>query len=321
MLSVKNLKVSFNIKGKELKAVRGLSFNLEENEILGIVGESGSGKSVSVMSILRLLDKNSSISGSIVLNGIDVLKLKKRELPKYRRENFGFIFQEPSSSFDPIYSIGKCFDETLKTAFPKMSKSERREKAIKTLKEVYIPNPEERLKNFPHQFSGGMLQRIMIALALCTDPKILIADEPTTALDVTIQAQIIKLILEIKKKRKLSVIFISHDIELTTNIADRIIVMYGGLEMESGLAKETIKTPLSPYTNELLKAIPKKNSHYTKSKLHTIEGEIIDPIKPPKGCPFNPRCKYSMPECSFEVPKIKKGEHNYRCILKNGVLS
>lgn len=214
------------------------------------------------------------------------------------------IFQEPSRSFDPIYSIGKTFEETFRAKEPALPRAEARRRATRLLGEVHIPRAEERLANFPHQFSGGMLQRIMIALALANDPDILIADEPTTALDVTIQAQIVGLLEELKRRRGLSLIFISHDLRLVSRIADRILVMYGGLVFEFGETEEVLERPRSPYTRSLLDSVPEWGSHYAAKRLATIPGSVPDPVRPEPGCPFAPRCPLAQEACGEGVPPL-----------------
>jgi oligopeptide/dipeptide ABC transporter ATP-binding protein len=315
LYEIKNLKVSFNTGGGILHAVRDVSFSLQEGEILGIVGESGSGKSVTAMSLIGLLPGNATVEGEILYEGKPVLSFTKNELRSFRGKNAGIIFQEPGRSFDPIYSIGKSIREAVLTHNPKMPENEIYRKSIDILKEVNVPNPEERLKNFPHQFSGGLLQRIMIAISLVSDPKVLIADEPTTALDVTIQAQIVDLLLKLKKTRKLSIIFISHNLSLIGSISNRIMVMYGGMMMETGLTNEVLKTPFHPYTKALLDSLPVFGEHYTEYELRTIQGTIPDPLKPEPGCPFAPRCSYVKPECIEKIPDIVFDTHHFRCII------
>ena len=314
-IEIKELKVDFLFGKKVLQAVRGVDFELNRGELLAIVGESGSGKSVTAMSLLQLNGKNSVSYGDVLFEGKCVFNLTKKNLIEYRKNNFGVIFQEPGSSFDPIYTIGKCFYETFRVSNSKIKKSESDKRAIKLLSEVHISNPESRLNNYPHQFSGGMLQRVMIALSLANNPKILVADEPTTALDVTIQSGIIKLLLELKEKRKLSILFITHDLGLVSAIADRIIVMYGGLILEVGSASEVLLSPRSPYTKELLASMPKAGAHYKDGELQTIAGVVPNPLKPEAGCPFAPRCKVVIKKCETQLPPMINAEDNrsFRC--------
>ncbi len=315
IFDIKNLNVTFSNNNKDIYAVRGVDFYVKEGEILGIAGESGSGKSVTTLSFINLLPKNAIISGDILYREKSVLKMTKEELQNIRGNKVGFIFQEPSRSFDPIYNIEKTFAETILAHNRDVSKDEIRNKTVELLKEVRISNPEERIKNFPHQFSGGMLQRIMIALSLVSDPEILIADEPTTALDVTIQAQIVSLLVELKKKRGLSIVFISHNLGLLSNISDRLIIMYGGLIMEEGEAKNLLKNRKHPYTEGLLESLPKFGDHYTESRLRSISGTVPNPQNPEPGCPFAPRCRYVKDKCKETIPVLKGDEHKYRCIL------
>jgi oligopeptide/dipeptide ABC transporter ATP-binding protein len=316
LLSVDNLSVDFSTPAGPLFAVRGISFDLYPGEILGIVGESGSGKSVTAHSIMRLLPQNGKISGgSIRYRGEEVAAFEGGRLQAFRGGDVAMIFQEPGRSFDPIYSIGKALAETIRAHQPDLDEEAVRDKSIRLLREANVPEPERRLDNFPHQFSGGLLQRIMIALALASDPKILIADEPTTALDVTIQAGIIDLLLRLKKDRGLSIIFITHNLALISNIADRIVVMYAGLIMESGPADQVISSPRHPYTRALLDSLLGLGQHYTRDVLPTIAGSVPNPFHPEPGCPFAPRCPLVRPECRGEVPPLVTEETAYRCVV------
>lgn len=316
MIEVKGLQVEFKTEKGILKALRGVDFQVQPGEILGIVGESGSGKSVTATSIMGLLPKHVIKSGEILIDGIPILSLSHKELSKLRGNKISMIFQEPGRSFDPLYSIGKTFSETFLHSNPSLSKDECNNLAIKLLKEVGIPNPEERLTNFPHQLSGGQLQRVMIALAVAAKPLYLIADEPTTALDVTIQGRIVRLLKEMKEKYNLGVIFITHDLSLIQTISDKILVMYSGLMLEYGNAADILANPLHPYTQGLLSSIPRPGANYRTEKLVAIPGNIPDPINPPPGCPFAPRCKYAKEKCKENVPlkKLENGRQ-YRCIL------
>jgi oligopeptide/dipeptide ABC transporter ATP-binding protein len=315
LFNVKNLKIDFYTNYGILNAVRNVSFTLGEGEILGIVGESGSGKSVTALSLLKLLPGNSRIDGNILFADKDILKFNKKELREYRGNNIGIIFQEPGRSFDPIYTIGKSINEAIMTHNPELIKEKVYEKSISLLKEVNIPNPEERVKNFPHQFSGGLLQRIMIAISLAGDPEVLIADEPTTALDVTIQAQIIDLLMRLKETRKLSIIFISHNLSLIGSISNKMIVMYGGLILEEGETEDILKNTYHPYTRALLDSLPVFGEYYTNYKLRTIPGSVPNPLHPEPGCPFAPRCSLTRPECITKIPDLIKDSHYYRCII------
>ena len=267
LLSLQNVVVDFIVQStdgdKTVHAVRGISYELKRGEILGIVGESGSGKSVSTTAIPGLLPKNAVFSGHIIFDGIDLSELSQKQLREYRGKKIGLIFQEPGRSFDPLQNIGNVFHEVFQNLTPDITKEESDLKAEKLLKEVGLPDPKKRLQNFPHQFSGGQLQRIGIALALAQGCSLLIADEPTTALDVTISMQIVGLLSELRKTRNLSILFISHDIDLVANISDRIVVMHNGIIEEQGEAKEVLENPKAEYTKHLLSTRPQFGQHYT----------------------------------------------------------
>lgn len=277
LLSVQNLCVTFEVpRGRKInlvEAARGVSFDVKRGEILGMVGESGSGKSVSTTAIPGLLPANASFSGHIFYDGQDLTGLSQAELRKYRGNKIALIFQEPGRSFDPLQNIGSVFWETYRIRQPEITREEAFKKAADLLSEVGIPDPAARLSAFPHQFSGGQLQRIGIALALAQDCQLLIADEPTTALDVTIQAQIVSLLLRLKKERNLSIIFISHNIDLVAQISDRIAVMYKGKIKEIASPEEILKSPKHPYTKALLAAVPQFGNHYTLGKMQSISEE------------------------------------------------
>ncbi len=277
LLSVENLAVSFRmLRGTKkvlIQAVKDVSFYINKGEILGIVGESGSGKSVSTTAIPGLLPQNAEMSGRIYFKGVDLTNLTQKELRGYRGQKIALIFQEPGRSFDPLQNIGSVFFETFKVSEPNITKEESDKKAAELLKDVGLPDSFGRLKAFPHQFSGGQLQRIGIALALAQNCELLIADEPTTALDVTIQAQIISLLLQLKEERGLSIIFISHDINLVAQISDRICVMYHGNVVETDSSEKIMKNPSHPYTKALISALPKFGEHYTKGKMASISKE------------------------------------------------
>jgi peptide/nickel transport system permease protein len=323
LLSVRDLRVSFSVlRGKtprRVQAVRGVSFDLEQGGSLGLVGESGSGKSVSTQAIPALLPRSAEVSGSIRYAGKELLRADPRLLREYRGKKIGMIFQEPGRSYDPLQNMGSVFFETLRNSFPRLSREESDARAAALLQETGLENGRERLSNFPHQFSGGQLQRIGIALALAQNCELLIADEPTTALDVTIQAQIMELLKNLRQKRRLSIIFISHDIGLVADISDRIMVMYGGLIMEGGPAEVLLEEPRHPYTKALLAASPRFGSHYSRSRLVSIPGKVTDPVVPEPGCPFAPRCGEAAEECVREVPPltdeaIPGGLRHLRCV-------
>lgn len=302
LLSVEDLNVTFSIlRGVSripVYGVRGVSFHVNKGEILGLVGESGSGKSVSTTAIPGLLPANAELSGHIYYKGRDLTALSQNELRKYRGSEIALIFQEPGRSFDPLQTIGSVFWETFMVKEPEITREEAYAKAEKLLAEVGLPDPAKRLSSYPHQFSGGQLQRIGIALALAQNCRLLIADEPTTALDVTIQAQIVSLLLKLKEERGLSIIFISHNISLVAQICDRIAVMYGGKIMETGTSEQIMHNPHHPYTKALVSAMPEFGSHYTKKRMISIPGRVSDPAFPEPGCPFAPRCSLASPECT-----------------------
>ena len=318
LLSISDLFVDFSIiRGRKIatvQAVRGLSFNLQKGSTLGIVGESGSGKSVSTLAIPGLLPKNASVRGSILYEGNELSGLGIEALREYRGKKIGMIFQEPGRSFDPLQNMGKVFLETFRNSQPGITKEESAKRAIALLEETGLDNGAERLINFPHQFSGGQLQRIGIALALAQGCELLIADEPTTALDLTIQKQIVELLKTLRRTRNITIIFISHDIDLVAEISDRIMVMYGGIEMESAATEQIISAPRHPYTKALLAASPSFESHYSKERLLTIPGKVSDPASPESGCPFAPRCAIAKAECSQRVPELRSEDgREIRC--------
>ena len=309
-LTVQNLFVTFDIatgnKNVQIQAVRGVTFSMKRGEILGIVGESGSGKSVSTTAVSGLLPGNAFVEGKIFFKGIELTSLSQDQFRELRGKKIGCIFQEPGRSFDPLQNIGNVFTETFRNSEPNLSKEECKKRAVELLNEVGLPDAKKRLKNFPHQFSGGQLQRISIALSLAQGCELLIADEPTTALDVTIQAQIVELLTDLRSKRGLSIIFISHNIDLVASLCDNIVVMYGGLIMEKGNSDQIIKNPRHPYTKALLASTPKFGSHYTKQELFSIPGRVTDPASPESGCPFAPRCGFKKDECKKENFKCYK---------------
>ena len=312
LLSVENLSVSFevlrNFAKKTIYGVQNVSFYVKKGEILGIVGESGSGKSVSTSAIPCLLPENAFISGKIFYDGINLLDLPEKAMRSYRGKKIALIFQEPGRSFDPLQNIKSVFFETFKTLEPKITKENAWKKSVSLLNEVGIPDAEKRLNFYPHQFSGGQLQRLCIALALAQNCELLIADEPTTALDVTIQAQIISLLLRLKKERALSIIFISHDINLVSKISDRIIVMYGGKIMEEGAAEKIMNNPSHPYTQALLSSIPKFLEHHSEKRMSSIPGKVTENTIKLEGCPFASRCSYVIEQCRTDAKKCYKME-------------
>lgn len=301
ILKVDNLTVSFRTNGGMVRAVRGISFDLQKGETLAIVGESGSGKSVTARSIMGILTPNAVVdAGSILYGDEDLLKLKEDQFHKYRGNKLGMIFQDPLSSLNPIMKVGKQLTESMRLN-GKISKKDAKARALELLSGVGISDPERRYNQYPFELSGGMRQRIVIAIALSADPEILICDEPTTALDVTIQAQILELINSIKKERQLSVIFITHDMGVVANMADRIAVMYAGKIVEYGTADEIFYHPAHPYTWALLASIPDLE---TKEKLESIPGTPPNMLFPPKGDSFAPRNKYALAIDFEEEPPL-----------------
>lgn len=301
LLSVRNLRVTFSVlrgtRRSTVYGVRGVSFDVKKGEILGIVGESGSGKSVTVTAIPALLPANARTEGRVYYKGAELTAMSRKDLSAYRGRKIALIFQEPGRSFDPLQSIGGAFRETFRVSEPEITKKEALDRAAALLADVGLPDPRGRLSAYPHQFSGGQLQRIGIALALAQNCELLVADEPTTALDVTIQAQIVSLLVRLARGRGLSVIFISHDIGLVAQISDRIIVMYGGKIMEEGPARQILDSPRHPYTRALVAALPEFGSHYTETRMLSIPGKVCDPSLPVAGCPFAPRCPLAGDEC------------------------
>lgn len=318
LLSVRNLKTSFFTHVGEVKAVRGISFDVNEGEVLGIVGESGSGKSVTSLSIMGLLQyPGRVVDGEILLNGEDILTYSKNQMRRVRGKEIAMIFQDPMTSLNPVYTIGNQIMEMI-LEHEKMSRREARARAIEMLKLVGIPAAEKRIDSYPHEFSGGMRQRVMIALALSCNPKLLIADEPTTALDVTIQAQILSLIKSLNKQFGMTTMLITHDLGVVATVCDKVAVMYGGLIMEYGTADEIFYHPRHPYTMGLLGSIPHVDGG-EKRRLIPIDGTPPDLINPPKGCPFSTRCKYCMNVCTQEQPPyFAEDKHRTMCWLLDG---
>ena len=317
LLEVDDLHTFFKTKKGIVKAVNGVSYRVEPGKTLGIVGESGSGKSVSAMSILKLLDGNGYIdSGTITFKGRNLAECTINDMYQIRGNEISVIFQEPMTSLNPVYTIEKQLNEVYLT-HQKIIKKEASEKSLEMLKAVKIPNPESVMKQFPHQLSGGMRQRVMIAMALACEPSLLIADEPTTALDVTIQAQILKLMNELKKEKGTSILFITHDLGVINQMADEVAVMYCGQVVEmckarTIFAKET--TCSHPYTEGLMTSIPRLDTP-VGARLEAIPGAVPHPLDLPKGCKFAPRCKYATEKCLNEEPKLELAEDNHliRC--------
>ncbi|SMC20831.1 oligopeptide transport system ATP-binding protein [Clostridium acidisoli DSM 12555] len=312
LLQINNIHTSFHTHVGEVQAVRGVTIDLYKGEAIGIVGESGSGKSITMMTLMRLLDSNGDIKeGEILFEGKDLAKLSEKDMEKIRGNDIGMIFQDPMTSLNPVLTIGDQLSEPL-IKHKNMNKSEARKKVVEMLGLVGIPSPEKRIKQYPHEFSGGMRQRVMIAMALICEPKLLIADEPTTALDVTIQAQILELMKDLKEKLNMSIILITHDLGVVADVCTRINVMYGGIVVESGTARDIFYNSNHPYTWGLLKSIPNPKLDI-KERLKPIEGTPPDLLKPPAGCPFAARCEHTMKICLENRPenyKINEGHYS-----------
>lgn len=322
ILSVKNLSTYFYMEEGVVAAVDDVSFELKPQEVLGIVGETGSGKSVTVKSIMRLIKPPGKIvSGQVIYKGQDILKLDEKEMYNIRGKEISMVFQDPMTSLNPLFTIGNQLMETI-MQHQKVSKEEAYKRAIEMLKLVQIPEPEKRMKSYPFEFSGGMRQRVVIAIALSCNPSVLIADEPTTALDVTIQAQILELMKQLQETLKMAMIFITHDLGVIASMAHRIIVMYGGKQMEEGSAEDIFYNPVHPYTNMLLRSIPRVDRKI--ERLEPIPGQPPRMIDIPEVCPFLPRCPMTVDECSKLIPdmvvEVSPG-HRVRCFnpIEGGV--
>lgn len=311
LLEVKDLKTSFKTHIGDVQSVRGVSFHLEKGEALGVVGESGCGKSVTMTTIMRLLGENAKINvEKIIFDDKDITKPTEKLMQTIRGNDMSMIFQDPMTSLNPLFTVGDQLTEHL-IKHKKISKKEANEKAIKMLDMVGIPSPEKRLKQYPHEFSGGMRQRVMIAMSLICEPKLIIADEPTTALDVTIQAQILDLMKDLKSKLDTSIILITHDLGVVADLCSRINVMYGGLIVEEGTTEDIFYRGRHPYTWGLLRSVPNPKSEL-KEKLVPIEGQPPDLLKPPIGCPFTARCDYAMKICKEKQPPLFEISNGHR---------
>lgn len=316
LLEVKDLHVEFKTYAGIVEAVRGVSFELKTGEVLAIVGESGCGKSVTAQSIMRLIPEppGKITGGSIIFNGEDMLSQTERRMRSIRGNAISMIFQDPMTSLNPVLTVRTQLTESL-VLHKAMSRNEASRHAVDMLKLVGIPAPEARLKQYPHELSGGLRQRVMIAMALACDPRLLIADEPTTALDVTIQAQILELMREIKDRLQMSLILITHDLGVVAGLADRVIVMYAGQIIETGTVDEVLKSPLHPYTWGLLRSLPRLDME-EKQKLVPIWGQPPDLVRRFSTCPFLPRCDYAMEICTREMPE-PFGHNRIRCWLEH----
>ncbi|WP_342573098.1 ABC transporter ATP-binding protein [Solibacillus sp. FSL K6-1781] len=328
LLEVSGLSTFFHTERGKVQALKNISFHVKEGEILGVVGESGCGKSVTSQSILRLYDEKHLVeyNGAISFRDKNLLELPMKEMEHIRGNNISMIFQDPLSSLDPVYTIGSQISQVLRT-HKKISKKEALEKAIELLKLTGIPSPEKRVHQYPHQLSGGMQQRVMIAIALACEPKLLIADEPTTALDVTIQAQILELIQELNEKMDMGIMLITHDLGVVAEVCSRVIVMYLGQVVEEADVKSLFNNPLHPYTKGLIQSIPKMDGDRSKD-LYVIQGNVPSLENAPKGCGFSTRCPFATDKCRQENPELTtlSNQQKVRCwhyaeILQGEVVS
>ena len=316
LLEVKNLNTSFHIGVGTVHAVRGISFHVAQGESVGIVGESGSGKSVTMLSVTGLLPNYAEVSADTILfDGRELTKLSKKQLRALHGSEIGMIFQDPMTSLNPLFTVESQLTEPLKI-HRGMDRQSARARALELLRQVDIPNPEARLKQYPHELSGGLRQRVMIATAIACEPKMIIADEPTTALDVTIQAQILELLQALKRESNASIIMITHDMGVIASMCSRILVMYGGTICEQGDVREIFYGAKHPYTWGLLNSIPKVHQKRGE-KLVPITGTPPDMLQPPAGCPFSPRCRYCMPVCRAYMPPVTalSETHSVACHL------
>ena len=310
LLSVRNLKTSFFTHVGEVKAVRGISFDVNQGEVLGIVGESGSGKSVTSLSIMGLLQHPGRVvDGEIFFQDQDILSYGKRRMRRVRGKEIAMIFQDPMTSLNPVYTVGNQIMEMLQE-HEDIGKGEAKRRAIEMLRMVGIPSPEKRIHNYPHEFSGGMRQRAMIAIALACSPKLLIADEPTTALDVTIQADILDLLKKLQKETGMALILITHDLGIVASVSKRIVVMYAGTIVETGSSRDIFYRPKHPYTSALLRAVPRLDID-EEQELESIEGSTPNMLAPPAGCAFAPRCRHCMNICRRLTPPLFEFEENH----------
>ena len=314
ILNVSDL--SLTLKGNRgyVKILDGINFSLEKGETLGIVGESGCGKSMTALSIMRLLPEKAKLSGDILFEGLSINKFSKRKMEAIRGHNVSMIFQDPLTSLNPLHTVGKQIEESL-ILHMKLTKKERMQRVVELLKEVGLPRAEELMNEYPHQLSGGMRQRVMIAIAMACRPKLLICDEPTTALDVTVQAQILELMNGLKKENDMSIIMITHDLGVVAEVCDRIVVMYAGKVVESAPVKELFKHPKHPYTKGLMMAIPKMGTR--KQPLGSIPGTVPSPEEMPAGCRFAERCPFAMEVCHTKEPPLTTftNDHSTSCWL------
>lgn len=319
LLEVRNLKTAFTSDNEDIQVVRGVSFNIKKGEIVGIVGESGCGKSVTSLSIMQLLKGTSGKiqDGEVLFNEQNLLDLSEKEMRRVRGKSISMIFQDPMTSLNPVLKIGKQMTQGIMIHL-KYSKQKARKYAIEMLKTVGIPRAESIMNEYPHQLSGGMNQRVMIAMAMSCKPELLIADEPTTALDVTIQAQILELMKKIREEQNTTIMVITHDLGVVSELCDRVIVMYAGKVVEQGTTREVFENPQHPYTEGLIKSMPKIG--YKQQRLYAIPGQVPDPSKMPEGCKFASRCPFTMDICLKQEPPLMndKSSRENRCWLLQG---
>ncbi len=318
LLEVKDLRTYFHMREGVVAAVDGVDFHVKHGESLGMVGESGCGKSVTALSIMRLLSSPAKVeSGEIIFEGEHLLKKSERQMRKIRGKKISMVFQEPMTSLNPSFTVGNQIAESIRL-HEGVDNKEAMDRAVEALKQVSIPLPERRVKEYPHQLSGGMRQRVMIAMALSCNPTLLIADEPTTALDVTIQAQIVELIKELKDKLGMALLIITHDLGVIAEMAERVLVLYAGKVMEEATTRELLRDPWHPYTEGLLASIPRLESD-RKKRLHVIRGNVPDPSAFPSGCRFYPRCDYVKDICMEKEPPMQEPESGRRLRCWKGV--
>jgi oligopeptide/dipeptide ABC transporter ATP-binding protein len=315
LLEVKDLRTSFFTPDGEIRVVDGVSFSVAPGRLTGIVGESGSGKTISVLSIMRLLPEGARVTGgSMLFDGVDLLKLSEGEMRTIRGARIAMIFQEPMTSLNPVFTIGNQIGEAIKL-HQRTGRQETQTRTVEALRMVGIPDPERRINDYPHQLSGGMRQRVMIAMALACKPRLLIADEPTTALDVTIQAQILDLIRDLQQQLGLAVLLVTHDLGIVAEYADDVTILYAARVMERSTSAELFANPLNPYTQGLLASIPGIDGHRQR-RLRAIQGTIPNAAKPPSGCRFHPRCPIAIDDCARVDPPLeeKAPGHYAACI-------
>ena len=316
LLRVRDLRVHFRTSAGDVRAVDGVSFDLRKGETLAIVGESGCGKTATAYAILQLHNSPPALypSGEVLFDGRDLMQSEEAELREIRGRDICMIFQDPMTSLNPVFTIGDQIAEAVLT-HKTVGVKEARDQAVEALRDVGIPSPETNVDKYPHEYSGGMLQRAMIAMALVTGPRLLVADEPTTALDVTIQTQILELIVALQRKYDMAVLIITHDLGVVARIADQLLVMYAGRAVEVGRAEEVFADPRMPYTWYLMRAIPRFGD--SENSLVPIPGQIPNLVQPPAGCPFHPRCEFALPACAQKIPKLeeKNEGHQAACLV------